>query len=255
MAANTVASGQRVLLLSHRRELVKQLSAKLFAVGVDHGILQAGFPTRLNERVQVASIQTLHARVFRTRTIELPAADLVVVDEGHHAPAKSYSRLIAQYPEAVIAGFTATPCRADGRGLGRAFDMLIEIASTPELIALGWLVPTKVFAPAVPDLKGVQVRRGDYVGDQLAARMNTPQLVGDVVENWFKFGERRPTVVFAVNVGHSIHLRDQFRQSGVLAEHIDGSTPTQERDRILAQLADGKVEVVTNCLDRGLGLP
>ena len=78
--------------------------------------------------------------------------------------------------------------------------------------------------------------------------MDRPKLIGDIVTHWHKFGERRKTVAFAVNVAHSVHLRDEFVQSGVRAEHIDGSTPKPERDATLARLASGEIEVVTNCM-------
>jgi DNA repair protein RadD len=77
--------------------------------------------------------------------------------------------------------------------------------------------------------------------------MDRAELVGDIVEQWQKHGERRSTVCFATGVQHSLHIRNEFRRSGVLAEHIDGSTPTEERDAILKGLATGRVELVTNC--------
>jgi superfamily II DNA or RNA helicase len=237
-----------VLFLDHRRELTKQASRKLHDLGVDHGIIQAGFPARPGERVQIASIQTLHARAVRSRSIQLPPADLVVVDEAHHCRAVTYQYLLAAYPNAVIFGLTATPCRADGRGLGNRFQVLIECPSVAELIAGGYLVGTKVYAPTKPDLVGVHVKRGDYVECELADRMNTAKLVGDVVEHWCRLGEQRQTVVFAVDVSHSVHLRDEFRRAGVLAEHLDGSTPIEERDHILAQLAAGRIEIICNCM-------
>ena len=64
--------------------------------------------------------------------------------------------------------------------------------------------------------------------------MDKDKLVGDIVTHWFKYGERRKTVAFACGVGHSIHIRDEFRRAGVRAEHIDGQTPMDERDAILA---------------------
>src|SRR5689334_23027100 len=133
--------------------------------------------------------------------------------------------LLAAYPNAVILGLTATPCRADARGLGNLFQVLVECPSVAELIGGGYLVGTRVYAPTRPDLTGVHVKHGDYVENELAARMNTAKLVGDVVEHWCRLGEQRQTVVFAVDVSHSVHLRDEFRRAGVLAEHLDGSTP------------------------------
>ena len=99
-----------------------------------------------------------------------------------------------------------------------------------------------------PDLKGVHTRHGDYVEGELAGRMDTPKLVGDLVSHWIKFGERRRTVVFAVNVAHSLHICAEFQSCGIRAEHLDGGTPLDEREAILARLASGETEVVTNCM-------
>ena len=143
---------------------------------------------------------------------------------------------------------TATPCRGDGRGLGGIFETIIECPQVAPLIEQGYLVKTRVYAPVDPDLKGVRTVAGDYVESQLADRMDRPKLIGDIVTHWHKFGERRKTVAFAVNVAHSIHLRDEFIKSGVRAEHIDGSTPKPERDASLARLASGEIELVTNCM-------
>lgn len=238
---------EHVLFIAHRRELIEQTSRKLHDTSIDHGIIQAGYPPRLGERVQIASIQTLHARAVRTRKIDLPSADLLFIDEAHHARARTYGRLIESFPKAVIIGLTATPCRGDGCGLGNIFEVLVECPSVAKLTKTGYLVPVRIFAPVRPDLSGVRVERGDYVESQLAARVNTDRLVGDVVEHWHRLSEKRPTVAFTVNVAHSVHIRNELRRSGVLAEHIDGSTPLEERKRILANFAAGSVDVVCNC--------
>jgi len=180
--------------------------------------------------------------------MDLPPADLIVVDEAHHVRARSYRQILDAYPAAVILGMTATPCRGDGRGLGNVFQVIVEASQVAELIKLGFLVPTRVYAPTRPDLSGVRVARGDYVESQLAQRMDTSRLVGDIVSHWLRLAQRRPTVVFATGVAHSVHLRDEFRRAGVLAEHIDASTPAEERDAILAKLAAGTVELVTNAM-------
>src|SRR5665213_3563164 len=203
IVATAQAEKRSVLFLAHRRELITQASAKLHAVSVDHGIIQAGFPTRPSEPVQVASVQTLYARAVRSRRIDLPTADLVIVDEAHHCAARTYDRIIKNYPDAVLLGVTATPCRGDGRGLGRIFEAIIEGPSVETLIREGYLVLTRVYAPSRPDLSGVKVERGDFVESQLAERVDTPKLVGDIVEHWLKLSGRRPTVVFATGVAHS----------------------------------------------------
>src|SRR4030088_1015212 len=78
--------------------------------------------------------------------------------------------------------------------------------------------------------------------------MNTDKLVGDIVTHWLQYGERRRTVVFAVDVAHSVHIRNEMIRAGVRAEHLDANTPISEREAILARLASGETELVTNCM-------
>jgi DNA repair protein RadD len=243
-----VAQYQRVLFFAHRREIIKQSSGKLTANGVRHGIIMSQVDPRPMEAVQVASIDTLLVRGVRSSAMDLPPADLVVFDEAHRARGRTREHLISLYPEAVLFGMTATPCRGDGRGLGNLFDVMIETPQVAELIAGGFLVKSRVYAPINPDLKGVRVEKGDYVISQLAGRMNTAGLVGDIVEHWHKHGEQRRTIAFAVDVAHSVAIRDQFLGAGVAAEHLDGETPIPEREAILARLASGETKVVSNCM-------
>jgi DNA repair protein RadD len=245
------ATPRRVLVISHRREIVNQTSAKLAAYGVHHGIIQAGDEKKLRPlaAVQVASIQTLHARAIRSSTMFMPLADLVIIDEAHHARASTYRAVLDAYPNAIVLGLTATPCRGDGRGLGGdLFKSMIECPQVLDLIEQKYLVRSRVYAPVDPDLRGVRTVKGDYHEAQLAARMDRDKLVGDIVTHWHRYGDRRRTVAFACSVGHSTHIRDEFVKAGVPAEHLDGSTPKDEREAILARLASGDTEVVSNCM-------
>lgn len=239
-------AGQRVLFLAHRRELITQADRKLFERGVDAGMIQAGFTARPDVPVQVASVQTLYARAVITSKIDMPHADLVVVDEAHHIRAGTYRQIVDSYPDAIVLGITATPLRRDGRGLGNVFDVMLECPQVPQLIEQGYLVATRVYAPTIPDLKGVRVEKGDYVHAALEQRMDQPQLVGDIISHWLRLAERRKTVVFASGVGHSAHLRAEFIRAGVRAAHIDGATPKEERDGILRRLSAGDLDLVTN---------
>jgi len=237
-----------VLVLAHRREIIAQTSGKLRDVDVPHGIIQAGSPANPMAFVQVASIQTLSRRAIRDETMELPPADLIIIDECHHALARTYQEIVDTYPNAIILGLTATPCRGDDRGLGGIFETMIQCPQVADLIEQKHLVKSRVYAPSTPDLTGVRMRAGDYVESQLAERMDRPELVADIVGTWHKRGEGRKTVCFATGVGHSIHLRDEFIASGVRAEHIDGGTPKDEREATLARLASGAIDVVANCM-------
>jgi superfamily II DNA or RNA helicase len=147
IAAAAIAEDRdAVLFVAHRRELIEQTSSKLYDVGVDHGIIQAGFSPRPSQRVQIASIQTLHARAGRTRKIDLPPAALLIFDEAHHVRARTYMWLVKAYPDAIVLGLTATPCRAAGRGLGNVFQSLVECPSVAEPTDAGYLVPAEILS-------------------------------------------------------------------------------------------------------------
>lgn len=242
-----LAGDKFVLFLAHRRELIHQARKKLAEFGILAGVILAGEPMNQMARVQVATVQTFSSRYIRGGK-DLPPVDIIVVDEAHHARAQTYRKIIESYPGAKVIGLTATPCRRDGRGLGGTFKTMIETPQIEELIGLKYLVRTRVYAPNTPDLKDVRVRQGDYEERQLAERMDRAELVGDIVTHWHRLAERRKTVVFATSVAHAIHLTEEFVKSGVKAACIDGKTPKDERDEILAKLSRGEIEVVVNCM-------
>ena len=253
-----VAASKRVVFIAHRNELLTQAHDKLAAFGISAGIIKSGRDRDLRPQalVQICGIQTLHARAIRAESMELPPAEIVFVDEAHHVRAQTYMSIIVQYPDAIITGLTATPARGDGRGLGVVFEAIIESPQVPALIEGRYLVPTKIFAPPPPDLRGVRIMStGDYDLDDLSAKMDP--LVGDVVLHWLKHAERRRSVVYAVDIKHSIHLTDEFLKSAVRAEHLDGETDAKSRDAILARLAAGETEIVCNVgvLTEGYDLP
>jgi DNA repair protein RadD len=247
-----VARHLRVLIVAHRREIIDQTKAKFAAHGVHAGVIMAGADQDLRPQapVQIASIATLYVRAIRSDRMQLPLADLVVIDEAHHAAASTYRKIIAAYPSAAVLGATATPCRGDGCGLGGIFTDIVEAPQVAPLVEQGFLVPSRVYAPAgsQPDLRGVATRHGDYVESQLADRMDRAKLVGDVITHWVKFAAGIRTVVFATGVRHSIHIVEEFVRAGIKAEHLDGSTPLKDREAILARLASGETAIVSNCM-------
>lgn len=242
--------GASTLWLAHRKELIDQAAKRLEAHGLVCGIIMAGYAPMPLAQVQVASVQTLIRR-------DKPPADLVVIDECHHATADSYQSILDAYPQARVVGLTATPFRLDGHGLGDLFGELIVAAYAHELCENGVLHHPKVWASKSPDLRGVKVIAGDYSIGALAERTNTQVLNADIVATWLKRAAGRRTVAFAVDVAHSKAITEAFREAGIPSEHIDGTTPRDERDAILARLASGETLVVSNCmvLTEGWDLP
>jgi DNA repair protein RadD len=250
------AAGKRSLFVAPRRELVQQTVEKLMAAGLPPGIVMAGEAPSLYAPVQVASMQTLHARLKRSPGA-VPRADLVIVDEAHLSIAPSSIAVLNHYAEAMVVGLTATPARGDGRALGLVYDEIVPVASVAELTQQGYLCPATYYAPSKPDLAEVKVQAGDYVQNQLERVMNAPQLVGDIVQHWHKLAAGRRTVVFASGIEHSQHLANAFNESGVRAEHVDAATPQSCRDAIFDRFRSGYTTILTNCFlaSYGFDLP
>ncbi len=237
--------GSTVLFLVHRQEILYQVSAYLNHFGIEHGIIKSGEVHEDHHPVQLASFQTI------TRRLQNPfirQADVIIVDEAHHATAATYLRVIEQFKKKVVLGFSATPSRQNGVGLGNLFDKMIQVATIKELTDLGYLAPVRAFAPVVPDLTGVKVTAGDYNAKQLESAMNQAGLIGDIVGHWQKYGDDRKTMVFATGVQHSVALCKQFHAAGITAAHVDGTTPKEDRDSILDRFKSGSIQVIVNCM-------
>ncbi|AKT43620.1 DEAD/DEAH box helicase [Chondromyces crocatus] len=251
---SAMEKGSRTLFMAHRRELIEQTSRKLDEMEIDHGVIKAGHPrVRPELPIQVGSVQTLARRLGKGKD----PFRLVIVDEAHHAPAKSYKAVLEASPDAVVLGLTATPYRADGVALGDVFDALVEVTTIEALIDAGHLVEPRVFGRRVPDLSRVRKVGPDYNLGQLAEVMDQGELVEDIVGTWREKAEGRTTVVFAVNIAHSQHIARAFAKAGIAAGHVDGEMGEDERAAVLGRLARGEIQVLSNCniLTEGWDLP
>lgn len=292
IVASAGERGARTLFVAHRRELIRQTFAKLLRVGLapeSIGIVMAGVPGRAAclERprdviarlraagwtdpqidaelwallaarrpqapIQVASIDTARGK-------SLGVFDLIIVDECHRALSASYRALIAAHPTAVVLGLTATPVRGDGKPLSEIFDQLVILATPAELRDLGYLVPVTMYtAPreSLPDLSEVSVSGGEYNAEEKDAAINTGAIIGNAVEHWLARARGERTVVFSSSVATSRAIVQRFGEAGVAAEHLDGETPTPQRDAILGRLERGETRVVSNCdvLSEGWDMP
>jgi superfamily II DNA or RNA helicase len=252
---SAVTKGRRILILAHRRELIRQASAKLNDLGVAHGIIAAGQDRDHDAQVIVASIQTVARRLD-----SLPKFDLIVIDEAHHAVASTWSALLESQPQAKILGVTATPARLDGKGLGKHcgghFDAIVNGPSMQDLVDQGWLAPCKVFIPhATINVDGIGKVAGDYNEGQLEARAMAVN--GDAVAEFKKLPEGTTAIVFCVTVRHAEKLADDFVAAGFRAATVHGGLTKERRDANIAGLGDGSVQVLTSCeiISEGLDVP
>lgn len=240
--------GKRAIFICDREELIDQASRRFDAEGIPHGVIQAQHERcRPWEPVQVASIQTLMRRKV------IPEADLVVIDEAHTL-FEWHKEIMRRLDNVPVIGLSASPW---AKGLGKHFEALVVVASTQELIDLGFLVEPIVYAPSAPELDNVRTVRGDYEEKALAEAANLPKLVGDIVSHWLKLARGRRTLCFAVDVAHSKSIVAQFQAAGVMAEHLDGYQDKDDRREIIARFRRGEVEVLSSCevLTKGFDAP
>lgn len=241
IAKRAVGIGERVLVLAHRRELIQQADARLRLFGLDTGLVISDEKMNTDAPVQVASIQTLVRRLDK-----IPAPDLIIVDEAHRAVAASYAEIINAYPNARVLGFTATPCRLDGKGLKEAFGAIVEGPSVEHLIGLGHLMRPIVYSASIPDLTGVKMRGGDYASDALAAAMDRSTICGDAVKSYQRITPGRSAIAFCVSVLHAQRTADAFNAAGIPAEVLTGDTSNDDRTGILARLRSGETKIVAS---------
>lgn len=240
-------AGKRILFFAHVRELVDQAVDKLTKWGVP--IESIGTILSKDERsnpaapVQVASWQTLIRR-------DKPEADLIVIDECHHAVAKSYRTILSLYPRAKVLGLTATPMRLDGRGLAEAgFQQILVAATMNRLTIEGVLAHPSMWGPGEAsrvDLKGVRIEQGDFEKNDTAKRMSKPKVIGRHVTHYEKLGGKHTAVVYACTKLHGKRIARRFKKAGHDVEQIYGDTHLDERRRILKRLDRGERVVVVN---------
>ncbi len=253
ITAGAVDRGRRVLILVHRRELIRQASAKLSLADVPHGIIAAGFPAS-DEPVQVASVQSLARRLERQHW----QPDLIVIDEAHHAVAGTWASVLSHWPHAFRLGVTATPIRQDGRGLGAVFDHLVKGPSVATLTSQGHLSPARLYAPPIAaDLSGLQIRGGDYKQEQLDERLNRPTVTGDAIAHYRRFCNHKRAIAFCCSANHAHAVAAAFNRDGVPAAVMLGGTPTAERDDMVRQFAAGTIQllVTVDVVSEGFDCP
>ena len=239
--------GIRTMVLAHRREIVDQTARRIRDDGLSCGVIMAGELYSPTRDIQVGSVDTLDSWV-RNGKIEVPDIGCLWIDEAHRGMGARYQRIIEAYMErgAMVLGTTATPIRTDGVGLGRTFKSMVCTPGIQWHINNGFLVPIQYRVGIVPSTKGIKLTAGDYNAAQLQAVMNQKLLIGNIVENWKIHADGRLTMVFASGVEHSIGIVQEFMDAGIPAAHIDGTTPTEIREKISMDLLSGKIKVVSN---------
>lgn len=258
-----------VALMVHRTELVCQISTTLARFGVVHRIIapQSTITAALHEHRRetgktfynphsphaVCAVDTLIARYDLYRQWAAQVRLWIIDEAAHVLRDNKWGQCAALFTNAKGLGFTATPKRADGKGLGRhahgVFDLMVQGPTTAKLIALGHLSNYRILSTPsdmnIEDLKATA--GGDFNQKQLATRAHQSHIVGDVVSTYLKHAAGKQGITFATDVETAMELAAQFNAAGVPAEAVSAKTPDAERARAIRRFRAGELKQLTNC--------
>lgn len=254
MARDAIEQGKRVLWMTGREEIIRQAYRTFSELcGIQKvGVLCAGLakevPWWFYPPVTLASWDTLKARWDKSPMWRIPA-DRVLIDEAHLSLSpKMAASILPFYAEREVIGFTATPARRSGRGLGTFYTRIIQVRRVRDIIADGYLAAPEYWAGKHADTSmiGHDPKTGDFKENELAAAHRDGVLIGDVIDNWLRIARDRRTIVFAVDIAHAQALTERFQAVDVTAACIHSKMTAQLRQAISEQFRRGDVQVLVN---------
>ena len=254
-----------ILIVAHRRELLDQIRGTVGYFGID----------MKKNHIVVESIQKLSRDLGHTDSTENTESfsdtnytnfepSLVIIDEAHHAVARTYRMLWKRWPRAKFLGLTATPCRLNNDGFLDLFQTLIQSYTIQEFIKMGWLsdfeyVTAEPDNPILKQVAGLKKRGvdGDYQTKEMALVMDCEESIENLYQAYKKFVCGKKGIVYAIDRNHAQHITEYYQKQRVNCCWIEAKTPTAERDRLVQEYRDGLIDVVVNVdiLSEGADFP
>mgnify|MGYP004517460093 CR=1 FL=1 len=238
---------ERVWIVAHRRELVSQIDETIRKF-YSYSASNTSF---LLSSVKAVSIQWLSKHYDEIE--EEPG--LIVIDEAHHALAKTYKEMWERFPKAKFLGLTATPCRLNGKGFTDLFDVLVQSWGVPEFISKGRLA-TYDFVSIKSDgvtqrlIDSLQKRGadGDYQNKEMDMLLNKKPSIERLYRSLEEFGKDRKGIVYAININHANAIAEFYREHGIAAVAIDSKTPASERKMLIERFKSSSFSKITPSL-------
>ena len=235
---------EKVWIVAHRRELVSQIDET-----VRKFQSYSSATSSLLSSVKAMSIQWLMRHYDEIE--EEPG--MIVIDEAHHALAKTYKEMWERFPKAKFLGLTATPCRLNGKGFTDLFDVLVQSWGVPEFISKGRLA-TYDFVSIKSDgvtqrlIDSLQKRGadGDYQNKEMDMLLNKKPSIERLYRSLEEFGNDRKGIVYAINISHAQKITKLYQEHGVKAIAIDSKTPAAERQQDIEAFKKGDIQVLVN---------
>lgn len=240
IAKSATAKGNRVLFLVHRDELCKQITETFIKCGVDMELCTVGM------------VQTVSKRLAKTKK-----PSLIIVDEFHHALAKTYTKIFDKFKDVPILGFTATPTRLKEGGLGEITEELIPSVSVKWLVENSFLSPYRYYSVPVAVFDGVKEKNGDYDPRELSQIMEDQKIYGETVKNYKKIADNKKAIIYCSSVESAKRTAEEFRNNGYSAESLDGGSSNKERMETMNRFRNNELKILTNCdlFGEGLDVP
>lgn len=256
-----IDKGSYVWIIAHRRELVSQITDTVsrFVEGKE----------RTN--VDVFSVQWLNRHLNEVKTVP----SLIVIDEAHHAVAKTYSLIIESFPNAKVIGLTATPCRLNGHPFTDLFDILLQSHPVNWFIAKGYL-SLYDYMSVKPDNEDVRIINslrkrgadGDFSMKEMSEKLDIRPSLERLCDTITRYAKGKKGIVYAIDINHAEHIAEIYRKNGIKAIAISSKTPDKEREEFLERfrntqtdgnkpLKDDDIQVIVNVslFDEGLDCP
>nr|DAV67968.1 MAG TPA: Chromatin remodeling complex ATPase [Caudoviricetes sp.] len=241
IARRTTKNNNRVMFLIHRKEVLDQAVKTFKEQGVNPNLLTAGM------------VQTLTRRVDK-----LPTPSVILVDEAHHALAKSYQRILNKFPKAIVLLFTATPHRTGRMQLDQIADDIIVGQSIHELTDKGFLAPFRYFQPP-NDFNSKLLKRsstGDFTNESMQEAMST-KIFGHIVKQYKRIASGMQAVVYTYSIDSAIKIAKEFNSEGISAVEVDGTTSKEKRDLAVRKFREQEIKILVNVnlFTEGVDLP
>lgn len=235
----------KVWIIAHRRELVSQIEETIkkfysYSASENDSLLVS---------VKAMSIQWLSRHYNEIE--EEPG--MIVIDEAHHALAKTYKEMWERFPKAKFLGLTATPCRLNGKGFTDLFDVLVQSWDVPEFISKGRLA-TYDFVSIKSDgvtqrlINSLQKRGadGDYQNKEMDMLLNKRPSIERLYQSFEEYGKDRKGIVYAINISHAKKIMELYQEHGIKVVAIDSKTSATERQADIEAFKNGDIQVLVN---------
>ena len=250
-----------VWIVAHRRELVEQMQQTLDRFCLEYGEKEMVMAAKV--RIRVLSIQWLGRHIGELEQAGcIPG--LIVVDEAHHALARSYQDLFQRNRMALKLGMTATPCRMKKESFGKLFENLLTSPPTHDFIQRGYLAPYDYvvigqFSQDQLTINGLKGRGsdGDYSVKEMDEKLNVPQSVKRLYESVEKYAHGKKGIVFAIDIDHAQVIAAYYEAMGIKAVALDSKTPAKTRKQMVEAFRNGELDcmVNVNLFDEGFDCP